>query len=387
MTESPTDNSATVIVGMSGGVDSSVVALRLLNAGYTVEGLHMTNWDDDGEGYCTAAEDLQDARRVADQLGIVLHHVNFAADYRDRVFDYFLDEYRAGRTPNPDVLCNREIKFGVFADYAARLGADLIATGHYARCARQDGQATLHKGLDAGKDQSYFLHAVTAAQLDNVRFPLGELNKTEVRRLATEAGLTTHRKKDSTGICFIGERPFREFLAQYLPAQPGDIVDEHGTPVGRHHGLMYYTYGQRQGLGIGGQRGATEAPWFVAQKHLEDNVLQVVQDKHHPWLMHGTVNCRDWHWIAGIAPMLTGRTFTAKIRYRQADQACQAHCAADGSVQLTFQDAQWAVAPGQYAVLYDGDRCLGGGAIDETTSANTHDFQLSAATRPAAHSI
>ncbi|MEL6869042.1 MAG: tRNA 2-thiouridine(34) synthase MnmA [Pseudomonadota bacterium] len=355
----------TVLVGMSGGVDSSVVALLLQREGYTVEGLHMTNWEAD-DAYCSAAADLQDARAVCDGLGITLHHVNFAADYRDRVFDYFLDEYRRGRTPNPDVLCNREIKFGVFADYARRLGADAIATGHYARIG---DNATLLKGIDDNKDQSYFLHAVSTAQLADVMFPLGHLHKSEVRRLATDAGLATHKKKDSTGICFIGERPFREFLAQYLPAQPGDIIDANGQRISEHHGLMYYTLGQRQGLGIGGQRNACEAPWYVARKHLADNTLQVVQDKRHPWLMHTHVRCDAFHWIDG-QPADIARPLAAKVRYRQADQACHVRIESDGAVTLVFDEPQWAVAPGQYAVVYDGAHCLGGGAIDAIGNAH-----------------
>lgn len=350
------------MVGLSGGVDSSVVALTLQRQGYRVEALHMTNWDDD-DGYCSAAQDLQDARRVCARLGITLHHINFAAQYRERVFAYFLNEYRRGRTPNPDVLCNREIKFGVFADYARRLGAELIATGHYARVQHIEGRSHLHKGVDGNKDQSYFLHAVSGGQLQDVRFPLGDIDKPTVRMLATDAALPTHKKRDSTGICFIGERPFREFLSEYLPAQPGDIVDATGTPIGRHNGLMYYTFGQRQGLGIGGQANASDAPWYVARKHLDDNVLQVVQDKHHPWLMHRWVRCDDWHWINPPESTLEGRILSVKVRYRQRDQRCRVQFGG-GGVTLNFEDPQWAVAPGQYAVLYDGDECLGGGAID-----------------------
>jgi tRNA-specific 2-thiouridylase len=368
----PDGHQQRVVVGMSGGVDSSVAALLLLRAGYRVEGLHMTNWDAEDE-YCTAAADLQDARRVCDVLGIPLHHANFAAEYRDKVFQYFLDEYAAGRTPNPDVLCNREIKFGAFLQYATRLGADRIATGHYARVeAAADGGAHLCKGIDPGKDQSYFLHAVDRSALALTRFPLGGLRKDDVRRIATDAGLPTHRKKDSTGICFIGERPFREFLQRYLPAQPGDIVDERGRKLGEHHGLMYYTPGQRQGLGIGGRADAGDAPWYVAGKDLERNALRVVQGKHHPALYYSEVRCADVHWINGLPDALRrggAMRASAKVRYRQPDQACTVYAGGEGGVVIAFDTPQWAVACGQYAVLYDGDVCLGGGEI----SAARHD--------------
>ncbi|MEM1437484.1 MAG: tRNA 2-thiouridine(34) synthase MnmA [Pseudomonadota bacterium] len=360
-----------VIVAMSGGVDSSVVAWQLKQAGYTVEGLHMTNWEDD-DGYCSAAEDLQDARRVCDQLGIPLHHVNFTAEYRDRVFQYFLDEYAAGRTPNPDVLCNREIKFGVFADYARRLGGYAVATGHYARLRPGRDGVELLKGRDPGKDQSYFLHAVSAEQLATAAFPIGSLVKDDVRRLASDAGLATHRKKDSTGICFIGERPFREFLSRFLPAQPGEIVDDAGKSVGEHHGLMYYTMGQRQGLGIGGRADASDAPWYVAGKDLARNRLRVVQGKDHPDLYTVAVVCDAIHWINAAPDALdNGARLTAKIRYRQADQRCTVRRVGT-SVRLDFDTPQWAVACGQYAVLYDGDHCLGGGAIDRIEAVPTH---------------
>ncbi|MEM7764230.1 MAG: tRNA 2-thiouridine(34) synthase MnmA [Pseudomonadota bacterium] len=350
-----------VIVGMSGGVDSSVTAWLLKQQGMVVEALHMTNWEADDE-YCSAAEDLQDARRVCEQLDIPLHHVNFASDYRQRVFDYFLDEYRRGRTPNPDVLCNREIKFGVFAQYAKRLGADFLATGHYARTTLSAEKTLLLKGVDPNKDQTYFLHAVPGTAFANTLFPLGELAKPRVRELATEAGLATHRKKDSTGICFIGERPFREFLSRYLPAQPGDILDTDGQLVGTHSGLMYYTLGQRQGLGIGGQKHAADAPWFVARKDLPSNTLIVTQDKQHPDLHHDRLRCDAPHWINGAAPV--GARLTAKIRHRQPDQWCRVDYDANGALIVAFETLQWAVACGQYVVLYDGDTCLGGGAID-----------------------
>ena len=360
-----------VIVAMSGGVDSSVVAWQLKQAGYTVEGLHMTNWEDD-DGYCSAAEDLQDARRVCAQLGIPLHHINFAAEYRDRVFQYFLDEYAAGRTPNPDVLCNREIKFGVFADYARRLGGYAVATGHYARLRPGHHGVEMLKGRDPGKDQSYFLHAVSAEQLATAAFPIGDLVKDEVRRLATDAGLATHRKKDSTGICFIGERPFRDFLSRFLPAQTGEIVDDAGNTVGEHHGLMYYTMGQRQGLGIGGRADASDAPWYVAGKDLESNRLRVVQGKDHPDLYSGAVVCDAIHWINAAPDALeNGARLTAKIRYRQTDQRCTVRREGCG-VRLDFDTPQWAVACGQYAVLYDGEHCLGGGAIDRVEALPAH---------------
>lgn len=353
---------ARVIVGMSGGVDSSVVAWLLKERGFLVEGLHMTNWEADDE-YCSAADDLQDARRVCQQLDIPLHNVNFATEYRDRVFQYFLDEYASGRTPNPDVLCNREIKFGVFADYAERLGAEFIATGHYARLRHQDGKSELLKGVDTNKDQSYFLHAVSGNAFHRTLFPLGDLEKPEVRELATRAGLATHRKKDSTGICFIGERPFREFLSRFLPAQPGNIVDEMGSIIGKHTGLMYYTSGQRQGLGIGGMRSAADAPWYVAGKDLTKNELIVVQDKNHRRLRHDCIRSDQPHWIN--EPPASGRPLTAKVRYRQQDQPCTAALDSDGGLNIYFDAPQWAVACGQYAVLYDGDVCLGGGAIDK----------------------
>ncbi|MFK8053694.1 MAG: tRNA 2-thiouridine(34) synthase MnmA [Woeseiaceae bacterium] len=352
---------ARIIVGMSGGVDSSVVAWQLLQQGFEVEGLHMTNWEADDE-YCSAADDLQDARKVCDQLGIPLHHINFAKEYRDRVFQYFLEEYDRGRTPNPDVLCNREIKFGVFADYAKRLGADGIATGHYARTAAENGRTKLLKGKDNNKDQSYFLHAVRGDAFADTGFPLGNLDKTEVRELATKAGLATHRKRDSTGICFIGERPFRDFLSRYLPAHPGDIVIESGEKIGTHNGLMYYTAGQRQGLGVGGLKGAANAPWYVGRKDLARNELVVVQDKHHRWLQHDCIRCDEPHWI-NEAPV-DGERLTAQVRYRQKDQACTVHIDEQNRLAITFDDPQWAIACGQYAVVYRGDECLGGGAID-----------------------
>ena len=357
-----------VILGLSGGVDSAVAALLLKQAGARVEALHMTNWEDE-DGYCTAAEDLQDARRVCAQLDIPLHHANFSAEYRDRVFEYFLDEYRAGRTPNPDVLCNREIKFGVFRRYAKRLGADLLATGHYAQTAELAGGTVLLKGADATKDQSYFLHAVSSEVLSEVVFPLGSLNKTEVRRLAHEHGLRVHDKKDSTGICFIGERPFREFLSTFIPASPGPIRTPDGTEVGQHQGLMYYTLGQRQGLGIGGRRDSADAPWYVVAKTPADNALIVDQGDSMLLYSQGLV-ATEPSWI-GAPPrhLATGLSLAAKVRYRQADQPCRILGRDDGAIEVTFDRPQRAVAPGQFVVFYDGDCCLGGATIDSLVPA------------------
>ena len=350
-----------VIVALSGGVDSAVAALRLRDAGADVAALHMTNWEDD-DGYCTAAQDLQDARDVCERLGIVLHHVNFSAEYRDQVFRYFLDEYRAGRTPNPDVLCNREIKFGAFLDYAQRLGGELIATGHYARVGQHSGETALFRGADPDKDQSYFLHAVPTAALDRAVFPLGDLHKSDVRRIAHEHGLPVRDKKDSTGICFIGERPFRQFLETFLPAQPGTIETPDGRELGTHDGLMFYTLGQRQGLGIGGRRDAGQAPWFVVGKRLQDNVLLVDQGDSRR-LYRDRLQTDIPQWI-GPAPA-AGRRFSCacKIRYRQPDQAVDVVPAVDGTLELQFEAPQRAAAPGQFAVFYDGERCLGGAAI------------------------
>ena len=353
-----------VILGLSGGVDSAVAALLLKDEGYDVHALHMTNWEDD-DGYCTAAEDLQDARRVCEQLDIPLHHANFARQYRDQVFEYFLKEYRAGRTPNPDVLCNREIKFGVFRDYAKRLGGDLLATGHYARAGLVDGHGALFKGKDPGKDQSYFLHAVSAEALAETVFPLGELLKGEVRQIARDRGLPVHDKKDSTGICFIGERPFREFLATYLPANPGPMRTPDGEVMGEHQGLMYYTLGQRQGLLIGGHRDHGEEPWYVVGKDLADNALIVAQGEHEMLFSDG-LRATDASWI-GKAPdgLDNGLRCAAKVRYRQADQACVVRALGDNRLDVRFAAPQKAVAPGQFVVFYDGDRCIGGAVIDE----------------------
>ena len=366
-TERPDLDGKRVILGLSGGVDSAVCAILLKERGADVHALHMTNWEDD-DGYCTAARDLQDARQICERLGIPLHHVNFARQYRDQVFSYFLDEYRAGRTPNPDVLCNREIKFGVFRDYARRLGGDLIATGHYARTARSNGETRLLRGADRDKDQSYFLHAVSEEALSETVFPLGNLQKAEVRAIARDHVLDVHDKKDSTGICFIGERPFREFLATYLPANPGDMKTPEGDIVGQHHGLMYYTLGQRQGLGIGGRKDAGDEPWYVAAKDLTENTLIVVQGDH-PLRFSEALLASAPSWINGVpAPLQAGKALqlTAKVRYRQPDQECSVEADAAGRLRVAFAKPQADVTPGQFVVFYDGERCLGGAVIDET---------------------
>jgi tRNA-specific 2-thiouridylase len=362
------------IVALSGGVDSAVAALLLRDAGHDVQCLHMTNWEDDA--YCDAARDFHDARSVCQLLGLPLHRVNFAGEYRDQVFAQFLDEHRKGRTPNPDVLCNREIKFGVMRAYAKRLGATAIATGHYARIRNDggdgggrdgDGAPQLLKARDASKDQSYFLHAVAPGDLRDVLFPLGRLLKSEVRELARKAALPIAEKKDSTGICFIGERPFAEFLMRYLPRMPGAIVDDTGRERGRHDGLAYYTLGQRHGLHIGGVADAAESPWYVARKDLERNELVVVQGQDHPLLYDDRLVATDAHWI-GAPPdaFLAGEPFRcmAKIRYRQPDQACTVVRMGDAAFAVSFERPQRTPTPGQYVVLYDGDRCLGGATIE-----------------------
>lgn len=359
-----------VIVGMSGGVDSSVAALLLLQQGYQVEGLFMKNWEeDDDTEYCTARADLADAQAVCDRLGIVLHTANFAAEYWDGVFQHFLAEYQAGRTPNPDILCNREIKFKAFLEYALMLGADFIATGHYVRRQDKNGETRLLKGLDNNKDQSYFLCAVSEDCLARSLFPVGHLEKPEVRALAAEHGFVTSTKKDSTGICFIGERKFKDFLQKYLPAQPGDIETVDGEIIGKHHGLMYHTYGQRQGLGIGGLRAHDDAPWYVVGKDLTRNCLIVAQGSEHPALFSSALQASQVAWINHRTPELPLRC-TAKIRYRQADQHClveleQGTNADHDQVRVSFDKPQRAVTPGQAIVFYQDEICLGGGVIEQ----------------------
>ena len=362
-----------VIVGMSGGVDSSVAAYLLIEQGYQVEGLFMKNWDEDDETeYCTAKADLADAQQVCDKLNIPLHTANFAADYWDNVFEHFLDEYRAGRTPNPDILCNREIKFKVFLDYAQILGADLIATGHYSRAANVDGQTHLLKGLDNNKDQSYFLHAVNQEAFARSLFPVGELEKPEVRRIAEEQGFVTSSKKDSTGICFIGERRFKDFLEQYIPAQPGDMVTAEGDIIGQHQGLMFYTLGQRQGLGIGGVKNSTsDEPWYSLQKDLVNNVLVVGQGGQHPLLFTNKLNAEGLNWING-APQ-EPFTCVAKTRYRQPDQECLVTPTESGC-EVSFSNPQRAVTPGQSVVFYTNDHCLGGGTIESTWNSSDQEI-------------
>ncbi|MGE0808901.1 MAG: tRNA 2-thiouridine(34) synthase MnmA [Burkholderiaceae bacterium] len=376
-----------IVVGMSGGVDSSVAAWLLKQQGYEVVGLFMKNWeDDDDDEYCSTRQDWIDAASAADVLGVDIEAVNFAADYKDRVFAEFLREYSAGRTPNPDVLCNAEIKFKAFLDHAVSLGAAHIATGHYARVRAVDfahgRRFELLRGLDAGKDQSYFLHRLSQAQLARALFPIGHLAKRQVREIAARIGLANAAKKDSTGICFIGERPFREFLNRYLPTRPGPMVDERGRRVGEHLGLAFYTLGQRKGIGLGGAREGSGEPWFVARKDPATNTLTVVQGHQHPWLLASELQAEDAHWIAGAPPVDDG-TLGAKTRYRQHDAACtlfagagagagaagagaasgRASAPADRSFRLRFAEPQWAITPGQSAVLYRGEVCLGGGVI------------------------
>jgi len=352
-----------VIVGMSGGVDSSVAAQQLIEQGYIVEGLFMKNWEqDDDEAYCAAADDLNDAQQVCDQLGIKLHSVNFSDQYWDRVFKNFLDEYSAGRTPNPDILCNKEIKFKAFLDYALQLGAHFIATGHYVQCSNENAQYQLLKGLDENKDQSYFLYTLTQHQLRHSLFPVGAIEKPDVRRIAEKSGFITHDKKDSTGICFIGERKFKDFLQRFLPAQAGDIKTLDGKTIGKHHGLMYYTLGQRKGLGIGGVKDAVEAPWFSVKKDLNQNILYVAQGDDSS-LYHTHLQASQLSWVSGNAPELPFAC-KAKIRYRQPDQNCTIHRIEAGSVSVSFEQAQRAITPGQSVVFYDRNICLGGGIID-----------------------
>ncbi|MDH4286123.1 MAG: tRNA 2-thiouridine(34) synthase MnmA [Gallionella sp.] len=386
-----------IVVGMSGGVDSSVTALLLKQQGYEVIGLFMKNWeDDDNDEYCSSRQDLLDAVSVADTIGIPIEAVNFAGEYRERVFSYFLREYQAGRTPNPDILCNSEIKFKAFLDHAIQLGADTIATGHYAQVREVDGQFQLLKASDASKDQSYFLYRLNQAQLSHAMFPLGKLLKSQVRAIAEQHGLHNYAKRDSTGICFIGERPFREFLNRYLPTQPGEMwapdtlahrpdcgrgskavapapecfapPSRNRTPdgkvVGRHIGLAFYTIGQRQGLGIGGAKEASGEPWFVAGKDMANNRLIVVQGHDHPALLSNRLTALDSHWIGGVAPSLN-HPYAAKTRYRQADAPCRLTQLSADRCEFAFNEPQWAVTPGQSVVLYDGEVCLGGAIIEQ----------------------
>ena len=356
-----------VIVALSGGVDSAVAALLLLRSGYHVSALHMTNWEE-ADGYCTAQQDLADARRVSAELDITLHHANFAAEYRARVFAGFLDGYAGHATPNPDVACNRYIKFGAFLEHARRLGADLIATGHYAR--RGPGpEPSLRRALDAEKDQTYFLHAIEPGALAVTLFPLGELHKSEVRTLAREAGLPIHAKRDSTGICFIGERPFSTFLGRYLPAEPGPIRTPEGIVLGQHRGLGFYTLGQRQGLGIGGHAGGTGGAWYVAGKDPRTNALVVVQDRQHPLLWRAGLRTRQVRWLPAEPAALAREeplACTARVRHRQPDTACVVTRSEAGGYDVRFARPQWAVTPGQHVVFYAGDTCLGGGVITST---------------------
>lgn len=358
-----------VILGMSGGVDSSVSAALLKKQGYHVEGLFMKNWEEEPgqEHNCSTDQDLIDAQAVCLTLGIRLHTVNFAQEYWDNVFTHFLEEYKAGRTPNPDILCNKEIKFKAFLQHAKELGADYIATGHYARKREVNGHAELLKGLDSNKDQSYFLYTLNQQQLMPTLFPVGELPKTEVRKIAEEIGLKNAKKKDSTGICFIGERHFKQFLQQYLPAKSGVMKTPEGKIVGKHDGLMYYTLGQRQGLGIGGQKNAVEAPWFVLDKDLENNILIVGQGHDHPLLLSNQLIATQLHWVSGKPPVIPF-TCKAKTRYRQADQECIITAIENDQAFVEFPKQQWAITPGQSVVFYQDEVCLGGGVIENLTS-------------------
>jgi len=356
------------MLGLSGGVDSSVSALVLQQQGHDVSALFMKNWEeDDNNGYCSASVDLDDAQKVADRLGISLLTRNFSGEYWDKVFEYFLTEYKQGRTPNPDVICNKEIKFKTFLEHALKLGAESIATGHYARKTFRDGYYRLLKGADPNKDQSYFLYTLNQYQLSKVLFPLGDLDKQQVRQMAHQAGLHNFSKKDSTGICFIGERNFKEFLQKYLPAQPGSICDLDGKIVGRHDGLMYYTMGQRQGLGIGGRQDSNGLPWFVVDKDLDNNRLIVTQGHDHPALMSSSLIAKDLHWVC--PPPEAPFECRAKTRYRQEDQECQIVRLDQSECEVVFLHSQRAITPGQSVVFYSGEECLGGGIIDKISKA------------------
>lgn len=350
---------------MSGGVDSSVAAYLLHEQGCDVEGLFMKNWEeDDDEKYCSASSDLADAQSICDQINIPLHTVNFSSEYWDRVFEYFLTEYKTGRTPNPDIICNKEIKFRAFLEHALTLDADYIATGHYANCVISEFGASLYKGSDPNKDQSYFLHTLDQQQLSKSLFPIGNMEKSEVRKIAKEKNLGTFDKKDSTGICFIGERKFRDFLKNYIPAQHGEIRTLDDEKIGEHEGIMFYTVGQRQGLGIGGQRNHSEEPWYVTDKNIDSNCLYVAQGREHESLYHSKLVTQNFHWIEGKPPTsLSG--LKAKIRYRQSDQDCSILSITDRSYEVSFVKPQWAITPGQSVVLYQDDKCLGGAIIEE----------------------
>jgi tRNA-specific 2-thiouridylase len=356
-----------IMLGVSGGVDSSVSALLLKNAGYEVSGLFMQNWDEQENGECRAEQDRKDALSVCGKLGIPFHSRNFAKAYWSEVFEHFLEEYKVGRTPNPDVLCNREIKFKTFLDEAIALGADRIATGHYAQIREQDGEYFLLRGFDHNKDQSYFLHQLGQSQLASTLFPIGHLPKSEVRALAKSAGMATAEKKDSTGICFIGERDFREFLAQYIPSQPGIIKSVDGLQVGSHAGVFYYTLGQREGLHIGGVKGRPAAPWFVVGKDMQKNILYVDQGSESEWLYSTQLNSETAHWVSGLSPSNAFRC-TAKTRYRQQDVACMVTVASDGCLNVEFDEPQRSVTPGQSLVLYQNEICLGGAVISKTNA-------------------
>lgn len=355
-----------VVVGLSGGVDSAVSAWLLKQQGYDVIGLFMKNWeDDDNSEYCSSRQDLIDASAVADVIGIDIEAVNFAKEYKERVFADFLREYSAGRTPNPDVLCNAEIKFKAFLDHAFAMGADYIATGHYARVRHTDHGVQLLRGIDPSKDQSYFLHRLRQDQIDRVLFPVGELHKTEVRRIAADIHLPNAKKKDSTGICFIGERPFREFLNRYLPTHPGPIMTPEGEVLGEHIGLAFYTLGQRKGIGIGGRKDSNGQPWFVARKDMKSNTLYVCQGHDHPWLLSHRIDCEEASWVSGRAPSLDCKDLSVKTRYRQADGACLVQSLGEKQFVLHCDEPQWAATPGQSAVIYQGRVCLGGGFIHQ----------------------